>query len=72
MNSIPDCTTSLIVLFSLVALATNIRHRTINKLINWLKKGAVIRMIRNLIAWPWWASACVLWATALATYGESG
>jgi hypothetical protein len=72
LNSIPDCTTSLFALVLLVAFATRIRHKMIRKMINWLKKGAVIKMVRKVIAGPWWASACALGATALTTYGESG
>ena len=56
----------------LVAFATRIRHKIIRKMINWLKKGAVIKMVRKVIAGPWWASACALGATALTAYGESG
>jgi hypothetical protein len=65
LNSIPDCTTSLFALVLLVAFATRIRHKMIRKMINWLKKGAVIKMVRKVIAGPWWASACALGATAL-------
>jgi predicted membrane protein len=72
LNSIPDCTTSLFALVLLVAFATRIRHKIIRKMINWLKKGAVIKMVRKVIAGPWWASACALGATALTAYGESG
>jgi hypothetical protein len=57
LNSIPDYTTSLFALVLLVAFATRIGYRIIRKMINWLKKGAVIKMARKVIAGPWWASA---------------
>jgi K+-transporting ATPase c subunit len=50
LNSIPDCTTSLFALVLLVAFATRIRHKIIRKMIIWLKKGAVIKMVRKVIA----------------------
>ena len=72
LNSIPDCNVSLLAPISIAALALVVRCKIIRKLIKWMKKGKVIRMVRKVIAGPWWALAYVLGTMVPAMYGGSG
>jgi predicted membrane protein len=72
LNSIPDCNVSQLDPLLIPALLVLSRFRIPKKSIRRIKKGKVVRVVRNAIAGPWWASAWLLGTAALAIHGESG